>query len=75
VGVGVGVGLAVGVGVGVGCFPCADGENAKDVRASAASMVYRTFVVVFICFFLSSFFSEICRTKFSKILGNCFVWR
>ena len=36
VGIGVGVGVPAGVGVGVGDgFPCAAGESAKDVRASA----------------------------------------
>ena len=70
-----GVGLAVGVGVGVGCLPCAAGENAKDDRASAASMVYRTFVVVFICFFLPYFFYGNPGTKFGKIFRNWFSWR
>src|SRR5436190_4508524 len=36
-------------------------------RITTANAALVSFIIVFMCFFLSLFFSEICRSKFSKM--------
>ena len=70
VGLGAGVGRGAGVGLGreVGTAPLAATAPMAKMRTANAALI--NFVSVFICFFLSLFFYEICRAKFAKISIN-----
>jgi hypothetical protein len=60
---GVGLGAGVGRGRGVGRDPLF-AVTAPTARMRTANTALINFVIVFICFFLSSFFSGICQPNF-----------